>query len=299
MKNVLGIFRAACYSPGMKKHDESILHAVAERLKEEGYVVSLIHEEELDTTIPKPDIVLHMARSPQAIDILQNWQVTGCRVINTAESVRHVERAALAYLCSEQGISTPQTWIVDTAHSHTTTAQNTCGTTTPITFPCWIKRTGTCAQHPDDVCRIDDLEAYAQCLTRFRARGISKAVVMQHIEGPCIKFYAVKGSNFFFCLPAYDKWSASSPVSSPPSSRGYSAYETAIRHSILIPINQAKDTPIIYGGDVIIGSDGVAYLIDLNDWPSFSPCREKAAEAITRMILDLDNTATAQPAWDC
>ncbi len=293
MKNVLGIFRAARYSPGMVERDESILRAVARHLREEGYAVNLIHEEELDTATPVPDIALHMARSPQVIDMLQNWQIAGCRVINTAESVHCVERAALANLCAEQGIPTPQTWIVDTAHSHTMTTQDTFGTITPITFPCWIKRTGTCAQHPDDVCRIDDLDAYERCLTQFRARGINKAVVMKHIEGPCIKFYAVKGSDFFFCLPAYDKWSASSPVSSSsPSSRENSAYETTIRQSILMPINQAKDTPIIYGGDAIIGSDGIAYLIDLNDWPSFSPCCEEAAEVITRII-------TARHASDC
>ena len=42
---------------------------------------------------------------------------------------------------------------------------------------------------------------------------------------------------------------------------------------------------MIYGGDVIIGSDGIARLIDLNDWPSFSACREEAADAIAGLVL--------------
>ena len=33
MKKVLGIFRAACYSPGMAERDEAILRAVTERLE--------------------------------------------------------------------------------------------------------------------------------------------------------------------------------------------------------------------------------------------------------------------------
>ena len=44
MKNVLGIFRAACYSPGMVERDEAILRTVARHLEGEGYEVSLIHE---------------------------------------------------------------------------------------------------------------------------------------------------------------------------------------------------------------------------------------------------------------
>ena len=42
----------------------------------------------------------------------------------------------------------------------------------------------------------------------------------------------------------------------------------------------------VYGGDAIVGPDGVARLIDLNDWPSFSSCRAVAAEAIALMIMN-------------
>ena len=40
----------------------------------------------------------------------------------------------------------------------------------------------------------------------------------------------------------------------------------------------------IYGGDMIVTNDGSLYMIDFNDWPSFSRCREEAAEAIARLI---------------
>ena len=36
----------------------------------------------------------------------------------------------------------------------------------------------------------------------------------------------------------------------------------------------------IFGGDVIVGPSGELTLIDLNDWPSFAPCRDAGAGAI-------------------
>lgn len=270
MKNVLGIFRAACYSPGMVERDEAILRTVARHLEGEGYEVSLIHEEELASTTPLPDIVIHMARSARALDILQAWQEAGCRVINTVKSVQAVERAALARLCATRGIPTPKTWIVPTS--------------TPwhdeVALPCWIKRAGACAQEPDDVCRVTSRVKYEEAIARLRARGIHEAVVMQHLEGPCIKFYAVKGTDFFHCLPAYDKWS---DTISPARREEHNAYAMTLCRSLLPLIEMTNETPTIYGGDAIIADD-TAYLIDLNDWPSFSACREDAAKAIALLV---------------
>ena len=41
----------------------------------------------------------------------------------------------------------------------------------------------------------------------------------------------------------------------------------------------------IFGGDVIVSPAGELTLIDLNDWPSFAPCRERAAYAIADFII--------------
>ena len=41
----------------------------------------------------------------------------------------------------------------------------------------------------------------------------------------------------------------------------------------------------VYGGDAIIDSEGRFYIIDFNDWPSFSRCRDEAAEAIANCPL--------------
>ena len=40
----------------------------------------------------------------------------------------------------------------------------------------------------------------------------------------------------------------------------------------------------VYGGDCIVRSDGTFAIIDFNDWPSFSRCREEAAKAIAEKV---------------
>ena len=284
MKRVLGIFRAACYSPGMVSRDGAILRAVMEKLDENGYITHLIHEEDFSAEIPMPDVVFHMTRSPRALEILQRWQKAGCRVVNSVEGIHRVERASLAEWCAAQGISTPKTWIVDTACRDIEHMQTTNGQVETISFPCWVKRAGDCAQQSEDVCRVPDVDTYRQCLARFQVRGIVRAVVMEHLEGQCIKFYAVPNSDFFYWIPSdklgYDKFSASMSAS-------HCAHRTANEESVCFDFHYSIPcVPLeVYGGDVIIDSNGVARLIDLNDWPSFSACREKAADAIARLLL--------------
>ena len=45
----------------------------------------------------------------------------------------------------------------------------------------------------------------------------------------------------------------------------------------------------IYGGDCIVDSEGRIYLIDLNDFPSFSSVREEAAREIALSIMNSRN----------
>ena len=41
----------------------------------------------------------------------------------------------------------------------------------------------------------------------------------------------------------------------------------------------------VYGGDAIVSPDGEVHIIDINDWPSFSPCLDEAAQAIVSKAL--------------
>lgn len=287
MKRILCIFRAACFSPGMVERDEAILHAVVEQLENMHYIVDTIHEEQFTPDIPIPDIVLHMARSVRAMEILKQWETAGCHVLNSVESIHGVEREALAMQCAKWGILTPTTWIIPTTFPVAGVAETTEKALVPIPFPCWMKRTETCAQQPDDVCFVPDAETYHHSLARFRARDIYKVVVMEHLEGTAIKFYGVQGTNFFYSLPAcqlgYDKWTACT-IDTGVSYPAPKTYTNILFHIRKLIEQDSKGFPVIYGGDAIIGRDGIARLIDLNDWPSFSVCREKAANAIVQLV---------------
>lgn len=108
----------------------------------------------------------------------------------------------------------------------------------------WVKRCDVHAEGPGDVSRGSD------ALESFRKRGIDYAVVQEHVEGREVKFYGVGAE-----------------VWGPPD-----VAETARRAAAALGLD-------VYGGDAI--HDGAEWkIIDVNDWPSFSSCRESAAKAI-------------------
>ena len=124
--------------------------------------------------------------------------------------------------------------------------------------PCWVKRDGY-AESPADVIFAPTEEARLEAAEAMRSRGVSDIVFQHHREGQEVKFYGV-GRNFFRPegLPALRE----------------KALEAAAEKGLEI-----------WGGDAVIGAGGDIHIIDLNDWPSFSSCREEAAKAITHYAL--------------
>ncbi|MFS6554926.1 hypothetical protein VPJ68_05445, partial [Parabacteroides distasonis] len=51
----------------------------------------------------------------------------------------------------------------------------------------------------------------------------------------------------------------------------------------------------MYGGDAIVTADGNFVIIDFNDWPSFSRCRDEAAEAIAEYVKKMKNEVDEEP----
>ena len=55
----------------------------------------------------------------------------------------------------------------------------------------------------------------------------------------------------------------------------------------------------VYGGDCIVRADGSVCIIDFNDWPSFSRCRDEAAEAIAGLVeARMAATMKERRVWD-
>ena len=87
---------------------------------------------------------------------------------------------------------------------------------------------------------------------------VEDPLLTAHVEGTLVKFYGV--ADRFFSPQGYPQ-----------------VAEAASRLARLVGIQ-------VYGGDAVLLSDGTFAIIDFNDWPSFSSCREEAAAAICRFI---------------
>ena len=89
-------------------------------------------------------------------------------------------------------------------------------------------------------------------------RGMGEApLIVGNVEGKEVKFYGVRGRYFY------------------PKGMNELRHE-AERLADIIGID-------VYGGDGIVRDDGTFAIIDFNDWPSFSPCVEEAAEHIAEL----------------
>jgi glutathione synthase/RimK-type ligase-like ATP-grasp enzyme len=94
----------------------------------------------------------------------------------------------------------------------------------------------------------------------------------------------VRGTDFFYWFYPYDnnhhKYTEYEAIN------GQSHHYTFSPESLQVTANEAaKALQVdIYGGDAIVEKNGLFNIIDLNDWPSFAPCRDVAAIAIADRI---------------
>ncbi len=120
-------------------------------------------------------------------------------------------------------------------------------------------------------------------MAEYARRGIASAVICKHVSGDLLKFYGVRGTGFFFYFY---------PEEYNHSKFGYEAMNGKLQY---YPVETERLKALadetagllrvdIYGGDVIVTADGTMFLIDMNDWPSFAPCREEAAGHIAQCI---------------
>jgi glutathione synthase/RimK-type ligase-like ATP-grasp enzyme len=95
---------------------------------------------------------------------------------------------------------------------------------------------------------------------------VELAVAQAHREGDVYKFYGV-GGRFFRAFGLAPE-------------REAAAADLAARAARAVGLE-------VYGGDGIASSDGTVALVDLNDWPSFSRCRDDAAAAIAARLREI------------
>ena len=237
--------------------------SVVSRLQEQGYEVEVLTEEELPTHLPAYGSlyshVFSMGRLPETLARLKELDA---KVINTPEGVERCARSVMERLMLEAHIPAPP-------------RKGDKGY--------WLKRGDAAAQEKGDVTYATDEEELKEKIHAFRSRGIADYTVSAHVEGDVVKFYGVLGTGFFrYYYPTDDGQTKFGDESRNGAARHYPFDDKALQ--------QASDRLAavvgvsIYGGDCIVREDGTWCIIDFNDWPSFSRCREEASRAIAGLM---------------
>jgi len=267
---LIGIYREKECSPGRhQSNDAQLLEAVAANLRGRGCSVELTTLEQARTRRAGVALVFSMCQGRAALELLAGWE-RGVQIVNSPRAARNTHRDRLPGLMQRAGVPFPATQIVPTTGPVRLVAAVQDGL--------WLKRGDVHASVSADVQRVDSLEAFEAGRAEFVSRGIGAAAVQAHRSGDEIKFYGLAGSEFFH-------WFYSGP------SAGY-AFDPAALPRLAARAAAAAGLDV-YGGDVIVSPSGELTLIDLNDWPSFAPCRERAADAIADSL-----TRRVHAAWN-
>ena len=249
MKQATIIYRAERFSPNNVENDRKILYLTAEELRQKGYDVTELREE----------------------DIAMGRKIPECSVIftmgNSTSGVRKCgDRLALASVMTELSIPFPP-------------AEGEDGI--------WLKRSKGTAEVAADTVFCKTQDEIDTAVIAFHKRGIEEIARQAHIKGDLVKFYGVAHTPFFYHF--YPTDSGKSKFGNEVINGKAHHYDFSVS-ALQESVNKlaAHIGVCVYGGDAIVKEDGSFFIIDFNDWPSFSPCREDAAKAIAS-LAELDS----------
>lgn len=266
----LGVSRAELFSPNRTAGDAAVFRGVTSELERSGHEVICISEQELESIPDGIDGIFQMARSHEALAVLDHASVP---VTNTVQAVRNCGRAAQILLLQDSG-TVPESLICRT------TVESVAWTH----YPCWLKRADSHAVKECDVRFITDADDLSSTIKEFLERGLRECVIQAHVKGWLIKFYGVRGFGITDCYTASardGKFGLERFNDRPESGSVDIDALTAVaeRASDILGVD-------VYGGDAVVGDDGKITIIDFNDWPSFRTCTVGAAQKIARLIMD-------------
>lgn len=267
------IQRAACYSPNSEAKDLAVLQEVgcffddAKIISEDEFVENFSTDNQLISTESVGALnvyyqIISMARSPKALDSLEQLERSGIRVLNPPVGVRACQRSNVDKVMRENHLPLPPDKGDDGY---------------------WVKRADTAAQSKEDVCFCHDWSEVEKIKSTFMQRGITDVVTQAHVKGDVVKFYGVEGTGFFRYYYSGDDTETKFGDEERNGKPRYYSFLSSNLQADVEKLACLLQTPV-YGGDAIIQEDGCYVIIDFNDFPSFSRCREEAAKAIVRRM---------------
>ena len=282
-KKILGIGRSSRFSPNSTERDAAIFQSVADLLSARGGQVDCVCEDECET-VEGYEAVFSMARDLRVVRLLAQAEEKGVVVLNSARALLGATRLALTECFEREGIPVPLSPALFRLENGQMTAHSRLSGYDRLPFPLWLKRSGACAQSAGDVCFVESIDTLQDALQNYVSRGIEEVLASEHLVGDLVKFYGVEGTNFFYyhyptADNAFSKFGLER-INGAPS--GYPLDVKSLKASADRAASLSGIT--IYGGDCIVDAHGRFRIIDFNDWPSYSRCREEAALAIAEKI---------------
>lgn len=252
------VARAPEFSPNNVGNDAAILHAVGQQLEQRGHQVAYVSETALTREIiGKCGRVYSMARRWKSLMLLQQYeQQHPGAVVNPTSGVQITtqSRSTTLELLEAAGVQVPPYW----AYEPSSDDLFQCEPHLQQLLPGWLKAMRPAGVTAGDVQYLTTpLEADTQVLTKA-AEGYTDMVVMRHCEGQLLKAYAV-------CRHGQLLWT---------NRPEYAATAERIAQALHLQV---------FGFDLMVDAQQQAYVIDVNDWPSFSPCRDEAAKQIANL----------------
>ena len=265
---ILAVSRAERFSPNSVERDKAIFQAVIDRLQEHGDEICLVSEESLEDISEysefsecseSSDLVITMARQPETLMWLKSLGVT---CVNSPEGIERCTRSRLLSIMEHLGTPVPP-------------QEGSDGY--------WLKRGDAAAQTDADVVYVSDREQLKTAIQTMCQRGVTDYTVSAHVRGDLVKFYGVGQGDFFrWYYPTDDGQTKFGDEQRNGKACHYPFQVEALQNEV--QRLAAAVGVSVYGGDAIIRADGSFCLIDFNDWPSFSRCREEAADAIVSLL---------------
>ena len=267
MTKIATIARNPIDSPNMTTNDAAILQCITDELEANGADALQVTEgEELPCDI---QAVCSMSRTKEVLEKLKKAEKDGIIVFNATKAVENCSRRLFMEILHGTGIQQPPYRIIE---SSDTPDESLC--------PCWIKKADGWSTCKEDVCFAATAADARITLEQMASRGIMQCIQMQHCPGDIVKFYGIGEDFFRHCYPCSGKFGHEKIHGTPK----HNPFDS----SALKEIAQRAASAVgltIYGGDAVVTADGSIFIIDINDFPSFTAVRDEAAKEIARLII--------------
>ena len=266
---VATIARDTADSPNMQANDAAILEQIAVELRAAGAEAiamgSCVQQQEVD-------IICHMSRSKNTLGILKEAERKGITVINSPGAVQNCSRSSFMHILEKAAIPQPVFKLITKEDEFE-----------GLPYPAWIKHSEGWSRQKDDVCFANTPQDAVKAFRAMQERGIGSCIHCGHIPGDIIKFYGVGRRYFHYSYPDPEK--SKFGLERINGKTEHHPFDSERLKELVFSAAEAIGLDI-YGGDCIVNSKGEIFIIDFNDFPSFSAVRNEAAKEIAAYILN-------------